>query len=163
MSETFPAVPSDLLCDMVDSSFDDYTALWGKTVGFYFRDGRSNAVVTLSAFGDVCMEAVTAGCYGVSLGADQCVWTASAMTEASPMGEPWMVMLYSDRWGTQAYRRRKLSIFDDGLVVPVGGWEPRETDGSKLLGAIGTPWGLGPGDPQTIRGILEGRGHIVRP
>lgn len=163
MSETYPTVPSDLLLTVVDGTFEgDYTKIWGGTFAVYFKGGRHRVTVSLSKTGDLCMEAVTVGCLGRSLECEQAVWIFTTLDVAHPVPEPFLVMCYSDEWGTASMRRRPISIDDVGRVVGAGPWEDRPTGDSRLLNAVAVPWGLEPGDPQAIRQLLESRGHVVR-
>lgn len=158
MYDTFPA---DMLLDAVDKSID-YTGTWGHIWGFYYGRGALVASVALSADHDLLAEVISAGCLGASLGADQAVWVVSAMTDDQPIGDPHLVMIYTDRLGAQIVRRRRLAIYDDGTVGPAGCWEDRDPDGYRFCMGATIPWHLEPGDPRSIRQLLESRGHYVR-
>lgn len=160
MSDTFPAVPADLLMQIVDESVD-YTGVYRQAWGYYFRQGRQVLAVALADTKDTCAEAISAGCLGRSLGAEQSVWFFSAISDDWPVGDPYLVMIYTDELGAQIMRRRPLAIYDSGAVGPAGCWEDRNPDDSRMVVALSVPWHLPAGDPSAIRQLLESRGHYV--
>jgi hypothetical protein len=162
MSDTFPAVPADMLMQIVDDSLE-YTGVYRQAWGYYFRQGRNCATVALADSTDTCAEVISAGCYGRSKGADQAVWVFSAISDDWPVGDPYLVMIYTDELGAQLMRRRKLAIYDSGAVGPAGCWEDRSVEDSRMVIAASVPWALTPGDPNSIRQLLTTRGHYISP
>lgn len=160
MSDTFPAVPADMLMRIVDESVD-YTGVYSQAFGYYFAQGRKVCAIGLADTGDITAEAISAGCLGRSMGADQAVWLFTALSDDYPVGDPYLVMIYTDELGAQIMRRRPLAIYDSGAVGPKGAWEDRSVEESKMVIALSVPWALTPGDPNSIRQLLESRGHYV--
>lgn len=160
MTETFPAIPADHLMRIVDETLD-YTATYLHAFGYYVGQGRRICGVMLADTGDPLAEVISAGCLGRSMGADQSVWVLSAISIDSPVGDPYLIMIYTDELGAQIMRRRRLAIYDDGTVGPAGSWEDRSPEESRFVTAASIPWMMERGDPAAIRRLLEGRGHKV--
>ena len=161
MSETFPAVPADLLMRIVDDALD-YGETYGNFWGVFYRGGRRVGTVSLGPCHDPMAEVISAGCWGRSVGADQAVWVLSTVSDDYPVGRPHLVMIYTDELGAQIMRMRRLAIYDDGTVGPAGSWEDYPVDESRMAAAA-IPWNLHAGDAPSIRMLLESRGHIVHP
>lgn len=154
-------IPASLLLDTVDACIEDYSDFWAETVAYYFADGYCVLNVRLGRCHDLIGEAITVGCLGRSLGATQCVWVASARDDSDLIGVPYLIMVYGDRWGNEAMRRRKLAIYDSGKVGPAAEWEECSTTESKLAACLRIPWDLEPGHVPSIMQLVKARGHSI--